>query len=95
MIRRLFDLIGDADICVPIADGFPMTMCAVYRRAVATDADALLAEGRRRVRDLLDRVRTKRVDAAAFRDIDPSLESFTGCDTPERYAAALRMLRRP
>jgi molybdenum cofactor guanylyltransferase len=92
VIQRLFDLIGDADVCVPIADGYPMTMCAVYRRALATEADALVAAGRRRVRDLLDRVHTKRVDAAAFRDIDPSLESFTGCDTPERYAAALAKL---
>lgn len=38
---------------------------------------------------LIDRIQRKRVDAAAFRDIDPHLESFVSLDTPEAYHAAL------
>ena len=35
-------------------------------------------------------VDTKKVDPAEFRDIDPELDSFFSCDTPERYDEALR-----
>lgn len=90
VIVRLFDLIGDADVCVPVDGGHVMTLCAVYRRAILPYADALVAAGQRSVRALIDRVDAKRVDAAGFRDIDPGLDSFFSCDTPERYEAARR-----
>jgi hypothetical protein len=41
---------------------------------------------------LLEQVRTKRVDAAVFRDIDPNLETFISVDTPEKYADAVARL---
>jgi molybdopterin-guanine dinucleotide biosynthesis protein A len=92
LIERLFQLIGAHEACVPEMDGFPMTMCAVYRRSVAAAAGALVAEGSLGMRDLLEAVATRRVDAADLRDADPALESFIGCDTPERYAAAVARL---
>ena len=90
VIVRLFDLVGDADVCVPTVGGHTMTLCAVYRRAVLPYAEALLAAGQHSLRALIDRVDAKRIDAAAFRDIDPKLESVFSCDTPETYAEALR-----
>jgi len=90
VIARLFDLIGDADACVPIVGEHAMTLCAVYRRAVLPYADALLAAGQRSVRGLIDRVDARTVDAAEFRDIDPQLDSFFSCDTPQAYQEVLR-----
>lgn len=92
LIERLFHLIGPEAACVPEVDGFPMTMCAVYRRSVAPTASALVAEGSLSLRDLLEAIVTRRIDAADLRDVDPALESFIGCDTPERYAAAVARL---
>ena len=89
VLLRLIDLRGEADICVAVADGHASPLCAVYRTSVGVVAQELLASGERRVMALLDRVQTKRVDAAAFRDIDPALESFLSCNTPEAYAALL------
>ena len=89
VLRRLVERRGDADICLAVVDGRASPLCAVYRTTVASAAQTLLASGERRVMALLDRVQTKRVDAAAFRDIDPQLESFISCDTPETYAALL------
>jgi molybdopterin-guanine dinucleotide biosynthesis protein A len=89
VLRRLVELRGDADICLAVVEGRASPLCAVYRTTVASPAQALLASGERRVMALLDRVQTKRVDAAAFRDLDPDLESFVSCDTPEAYAALL------
>jgi molybdopterin-guanine dinucleotide biosynthesis protein A len=92
VITRLFDLIGDADVCVPVDGEHVMTLCAVYRRDILPYAEALVAAGQRSVRVLIDRVNAKRVDAAEFRDIDPELDSFFSCDTPERYQEALGRL---
>lgn len=90
VITRLFDLIGDADVCVPVTGEHTMTLCAVYRRSVLPYADALLAAGQRSVRALIERVNAKHIEAAEFRDLDPELDSFFSCDTPERYEQALR-----
>lgn len=85
VLQRLIDRLGDADACVAVVDGRPNPLCAVFRSTVASVATALLAAGERRVTALLDRVPTNRVDAAELRDIDPDLDSFVSCNTPEAY----------
>lgn len=93
VLQRLVEEIGDHDACVAVVDGHASALCGVYRSRIAGDAEALLAAGERRVMRLLDRVQTKRVDAALFRDIDPHLESFLSVDTPDAYQAALARIR--
>lgn len=46
------------------------------------------------MRALVDRVKTIRVGAALFRDIDPDLEAFISVDMPDKYAESLRQLKR-
>ncbi len=94
VLQRLMELRGDHDICVAVIDGRPSPLCAVYRAGVARVAQDLLAAGERRVMALLDRVETKRVDAAVFRDIDPDLVSFLSCNTPDDLERAA-LKRRP
>lgn len=93
VLARLVALRGEADICVAVADGHASPLCAVYRASVGAVAQHLLASGERRVMALLDRVQTKRVDAAAFRDLDPHLDSFVSCNTPEAYRQAVVRLK--
>ena len=97
VLQRLVSLIDDHDACVAVADGHASALCGVYRSRIAPDAQALLDSGERRVMRLLDRVRTKRVDAAMFRDIDPDLETFISVDTPRNTPdpAIRRRLERP
>jgi molybdopterin-guanine dinucleotide biosynthesis protein A len=90
VLERMVDQIGDNDVCVAIVDGHASVLCGVYRSRIAPEARALLDAGQRRVNALLDRVQTKRVDAAVFRDIDPDLETFTSVDTPEAYQKVMR-----
>ena len=89
LIRRVIDLAANHDVCVPVLDGHAMTMCGVYRVSVIDAAERLLASGERSVKRLLDHVDVKKVDAAELRDVDPELESFFSCDTPEKYRQAL------
>ncbi len=90
VLRRLVELCGDADICLPVVGAQASPLCAVYRSSVAVAAHTLLAAGERRVMRLLDQVQTKRVDAAVFRDLDPHLKCFVSCNTPEELQAALK-----
>ena len=92
VLRRLVEEIGDHDACVAMIDGHASALCGVYRSRVAKDAHTLLDQGERRVMRLLDRIKTKRVDAALFRDIDPELLTFLSVDTPEKYERALKFL---
>jgi molybdopterin-guanine dinucleotide biosynthesis protein A len=89
VIRRLLTLAAGHDACVPVDGPHVMTLCGAYRTDLAPTADALLAAGESSVKALIDAVNAKRVDAATLRDIDPELESFLSCDTPERYQQAL------
>jgi molybdopterin-guanine dinucleotide biosynthesis protein A len=92
VLQRMVTMIGDHDACVAMVEGHASALCGVYRSRVASEAQALLDAGERRVMRLLDQVKTKRVDAAAFRDIDPDLDTFLSVDTPEAYQAAVRRL---
>lgn len=92
IIERLLDLAGNHEVCVPVWEGHLISMCAVYRVSVVAEAERLISSGERSVRGLIDRVDAQRVDAADLRDVDPELESFFSCDTPERYARVLRMV---
>jgi molybdopterin-guanine dinucleotide biosynthesis protein A len=89
VLQRLVAMIDDHDACVAMVDGHASALCGVYRSRIASDAQALLDAGERRVMRLLDRVQTKRVDAALLRDIDPELETFVSCDTADAYQWAL------
>jgi molybdopterin-guanine dinucleotide biosynthesis protein A len=90
LVRRLLDLAAGHDACVPVVDGFPVPTCAVYRSEHAATAQALVAQGGLGPRALLDRIDTRYVEAGELREADPDLASFLDCNTPERYAAALR-----
>jgi len=89
LLHRLLALAGDADACVPLVDGVPMTTCAVYATRVLPVAQEQLAGGMRSLRALLEGVSVRWVTADELRDADQDLLSFWDCDTPERYETAL------
>jgi molybdopterin-guanine dinucleotide biosynthesis protein A len=89
-IRRLADLIGDADLAIPHADGYHHPLAALYRRATVLPAvEALLREDRLRPVFLLDAVRTRVVEPEELRDVDPELDTLRNLNTPEDYERAL------
>lgn len=87
MIARL----GSFDIAVPVENGFPHPLAAVYRLSVLPHVRELLAADQLRPAFLLDRVATSRIDAEALRAVDPELHSLKNCNRPEEYQEALRI----
>jgi molybdopterin-guanine dinucleotide biosynthesis protein A len=72
------------DVVIPIVDGRPEPMHAVYRCASAVEAvRAALAAGERRMISFLDRLRVDRIAETELRRFDPELHSFFNTNTPE------------
>lgn len=89
LLRRLLELQGDFDACVPRVDGLAIPTCAVYARRVEGVVQSLVEGGERSLRALVDRLSVRWVEEVELRDVDPGLQSFIDCDTPEDYARAL------
>lgn len=90
VVRRLLDLARGFDAAVPLLGGFHMTTAAVYARSVAPVAAQLVRERRLRPLFLVEAVRARIVRPEELADLDPGLESFLSCNTPEEYEALLR-----
>ncbi|MHC5541145.1 molybdenum cofactor guanylyltransferase, partial [Singulisphaera rosea] len=94
--KLLERLIAEDDLAIPFVDGYHHPFAALYRRsAVQPAVDTLLLEGRRRILDLLDRVRTRLISADELRIVDPSLHTLRNLNSPEEYQSALAELGMP
>jgi len=92
LIRRLVMLAADADAVVPVVDGGPEPMHAVYRAGPCAAAIRVALErGQRRMIAFLDDVRTVRVAEPMLRQHDPDLRSFFNVNTPDDLDAARRL----
>jgi len=92
IIPRLLGLATGWEAAIPTIDGMRMTACAVYGTSPALrHASALAGIGSAGLHDLTDRLRARSVSAAELKDADPSLLSFTPCNTPEEYRHALAL----
>lgn len=89
-VRRMFELLGDNSIAVPVVDGFQHPLAAVYRPTLIEVIEALLATDRRAPKYLFDTVPTRRVEARELVDVDPSLATLENLNRPEEYLAALK-----
>jgi len=87
-VREMLDLANGFDIAVMEIDGFPHPLSAVYRRAVLSRVEELLAADRLRPVFLFDSVRTRRVAPDEI-TTDPDLRTLRNLNTREDYRQAL------
>ena len=88
-VRRMVELAEGFDIAITENEGFAHPLSAIYSRAALPHATALLAEDQRRVSNLFQRLRTRRVPASDLRSVDPELETLRNLNTKDDYLAAL------
>jgi molybdopterin-guanine dinucleotide biosynthesis protein A len=93
-IRRLIELMGEHQVCVPRVDGLYHPLAAVYRPDVQAVLEKLLAQNRLRASELIETVRARLVEPGELLDVDPALESLQNINTPVDYAKALARLDR-
>jgi molybdopterin-guanine dinucleotide biosynthesis protein A len=87
---RLASLRQDYDAVVPLqADGRKQPLCALYRvEPCAELAREMIAQGERRPRALLERVRTRLVAPEELSDLAGAQDFFSNINNPEDYARA-------
>ena len=88
-VEHMLALLGEHDIAVMEIDGFTHPLSAVYRRAVLSHVEELLAQDRLRPAFLFDAVRTRRVSPGEMRGADPDLRTLRNLNTREDYEKAL------
>lgn len=90
LVRRLLDLLGDSQICVPRIGEYFHPLVAVYHLEVIEAVHQLLATDRLRPVFLFEAVPTRVVGPEELAQADPSFQSFRNLNTVEEYEAALR-----
>lgn len=91
-VRRLIELVGDFQLCVPRVGEYHHPLAAVYRLEVADAVARLLAEDRLRASVLIEAVPGRIVEAAELRDVDPDFQTLRNLNTPADYEAALALI---
>jgi molybdopterin-guanine dinucleotide biosynthesis protein A len=89
-VRRLVQLLGGHQICVPRVGDYHHPLAAVYRSEVDAAVKRLLAEDRLRPFFLFEAVPTRVVTAEELAEADPTFQSLRNLNAPEEYEAALR-----
>jgi molybdopterin-guanine dinucleotide biosynthesis protein A len=87
----MVSLVEGYDVVVPEWEGRLNPLQAVYRTRVLPVVEAQLAEGRRRLMDLYERVAVRKVSEAEIRAHDPEGRTFFNMNTPEEYERALSL----
>lgn len=91
VVQRICEQLGNADLALPFDDKFPQPLAAVYRLSLEWRVQQLLQQGRLRPVFLWEEARVNRIPVDSLRDIDPELLAFRNVNTPEDYAAILRL----
>jgi molybdopterin-guanine dinucleotide biosynthesis protein A len=86
IVRLLLAQPLDDALLVPVVDGFPQVLFAVYPRSLLPTIEERLRAGRRDPRSLLEVARVRTIDEAQLRMVDPQLRSFVNVNTPDEFA---------
>jgi molybdopterin-guanine dinucleotide biosynthesis protein A len=68
---------------VPVVDGMPQVLLAVYPHSILPLIESRLQEGRRDLRSLLEVASVHYITEAQLREVDPQLRSFVNINTPQ------------
>ncbi len=90
LLAYLVSLRTGFDAVVPMLDGQPQGLHAVYHRRCAEPIWGLLDRNELRISGIFDHLRVRLVGEAAIRTLDPELRSFTNLNTPEELARVRR-----
>jgi molybdopterin-guanine dinucleotide biosynthesis protein A len=89
-ISRLVEIIGSADIAIPVVDGRSYPLNALYRRLKALSViDSQLDHDVLRLKSILPLLDVREVGADDLRAVDPNLSTLINLNTPDDYRDAL------
>jgi molybdenum cofactor guanylyltransferase len=89
-VKRMIELFGSNQICVPRVGEYHHPLAAVYRIEVLSTVRELLEQDRLRPVFLFDAVPTRVVEAHELSDVDPTFDTLRNLNTPADYEQAVR-----
>ncbi len=93
LVRCLLRVRQGFEVVVPRVGGHHEPLCALYRASCLQAVEEELARGNLCILDVYPKVRTREVDEAELRRVDPDLRSFLNVNRPEDLAAAAALIR--
>jgi molybdopterin-guanine dinucleotide biosynthesis protein A len=89
-MSRLVELSDGYDLVIPFVAGYHHPLAALYRpSAVLPAIESLLSSDRLRPFFLMEAVKTRVVEEAELRTVDPELQTLRNLNSPEDYRKAL------
>jgi len=76
-------------LLVPVVEGVPQVLLALYPRSILPLVEELLQQGKRAPRSVLEVASVHYIEEAQLRQADPQLRSFVGVNTPRDMRAVL------
>ena len=76
-------------LLVPVVEGVPQVLLAIYPRSILPLIETLLQQGKRAPRALLEVAPVRYIEEAQLREVDPQLRSFVGINTPHDLQAMI------
>lgn len=80
---------GEFDAVVPMTEGRPEPLHAIYHRRILPHLKTLLDQGELKVSQVLDRLQVRRLSAEEIAQFDPQGRSFVNLNTPQEYRDAV------
>lgn len=93
LVRFLVSCIGDSDAAIPWDGEHLYGLTAVYRTGAADLLRKMLDRGQRKIQNIAQAIRIKKISLDEIRQADPNLDSLLGCNTPEEYQMLIRRHR--
>ncbi len=90
LIGLLSGLLDDRDAVVPMVDGFPQPLLAIYRTTLTGKCQEHLAGESRSLRVMLADLDVRAVSLAELRRVDPELDVLRNINTPKNYEDILQ-----
>lgn len=89
-VERMFELLEEHEIVVPVDGRFHHPLAAVYRTQVLERIERLLAADRMRPLFLFEQSDTREVAVDQMRSVDPELSTLENLNQPSDYLNALK-----
>ncbi|HEU0002324.1 MAG TPA: molybdenum cofactor guanylyltransferase [Ktedonobacteraceae bacterium] len=89
LLTFLLDCYQQDTLVVPVVDGVPQVLLALYPRSIIPLIESLLQQEKRAPRALLEVAPVHYIEEARLREVDPQLRSFVGINTQEDLDAAM------
>jgi len=84
LVRHIIDVCGNADVCVPVVNGYYEPLCAAYNRTAILAIDEAINKGIYKLTSIYNSLQVRTIPEQEVRLFDDTLISFTNLNLPRQ-----------